>query len=101
MTLGDVQFVLVEPDTHVANIIGQRGCGNAPGGKPIRYEAIASGLVKVRNFALKLSEDTGQPVSVHMPRMGCGLAGGLWNKIEDIVKRELADQGVPVTVYDL
>lgn len=36
---------------------------------------------------------------VHMPRVGCGLAGGSWDDVEPIINRALA--GVPVTVYDL
>jgi hypothetical protein len=38
--------------------------------------------------------------SVHMPRIGCGLAGGDWNVGGKIVGEELANVGVPVTVYD-
>jgi hypothetical protein len=38
--------------------------------------------------------------SVHMPRIGCGLAGGDWEVVGKIVEEELANTGVPVTVYD-
>jgi len=38
--------------------------------------------------------------SVHMPRIGCGLAGGRWEEIEPIIGRTLIKNGVPVTVYD-
>ena len=38
--------------------------------------------------------------SVHMPRIGCGLAGGTWGKIEPILERTLIKAGVEVTVYD-
>lgn len=39
--------------------------------------------------------------SVHMPRIGCGLAGGSWGKVEPIIQEELCDKGVQVFVYDL
>jgi hypothetical protein len=39
--------------------------------------------------------------SVHMPRIGCGLAGGEWPKVEMLVKYFLTDRGISVTVYDL
>lgn len=39
--------------------------------------------------------------SVHMPRIGCGLAGGRWEKIEPIISDELTSHGIEVTVYDL
>jgi len=37
---------------------------------------------------------------VHMPRIGCGLAGGKWEKIEPIILSELIDKGINVFVYD-
>ena len=33
--------------------------------------------------------------------VGCGLAGGKWEEMEPVIARELAERGVPVTVYDL
>ena len=38
--------------------------------------------------------------SVHMPRIGCGLAGGHWSRVEPLVMRRLVERGVAVTVYD-
>lgn len=38
--------------------------------------------------------------SVHMPRIGCGLAGGKWSRIEPLIEQRLAGRGIPVTVYD-
>jgi O-acetyl-ADP-ribose deacetylase (regulator of RNase III) len=38
--------------------------------------------------------------SVHMPRIGCGLAGGEWSKVEPIIIETLCKNGVEVTVYD-
>jgi hypothetical protein len=35
-----------------------------------------------------------------MPRIGCGLAGGRWERVEPLVRRALVAQGVHVTVYD-
>jgi O-acetyl-ADP-ribose deacetylase (regulator of RNase III) len=93
--LGDVQFVEVERDIAIANIIGQHGIENGPTGQPpIRYEALEQGLQKISAFALK------NGATVHMPRIGCGLAGGTWENIEPIIARTLAAAGVAVTVYD-
>jgi hypothetical protein len=36
-----------------------------------------------------------------MPRIGCGLAGGDWNKIEAIINETLGEKGLDVTVYDI
>jgi O-acetyl-ADP-ribose deacetylase (regulator of RNase III) len=90
--LGSVQFVEVEPKLWVANLIGQHGIRRANNKAPIRYEAIQSGLFKI-NLQAKLHN-----ASIHMPRMGAGLAGGDWSRIEEIILREVQ---VPVTVYDL
>lgn len=93
--LGEVQFVQVETDTWVANLIGQRDIkrskDNIP---PIRYEAVATGLQKVAVFAKQKN------ASVHMPRIGCGLAGGTWNKMEPLIQTALDDLGITVIVYD-
>lgn len=92
--LGQVQFVSVEPSLWVANLIGQRGIRRS-GGKPqVRYEAIRDGLGRVATFAVE------HEASVHMPRIGCGLAGGSWDEIEPLIIDTLVTTGVPVTVYD-
>ena len=39
--------------------------------------------------------------SVHMPRIGSGLAGGKWEQVEGIIREELTAADVAVTVYDL
>jgi O-acetyl-ADP-ribose deacetylase (regulator of RNase III) len=92
--LGAVQFVRVEPYIWVANLIGQRGTKTGSSGPPVRYEAIAAGLAKVAEKARELG------ASVHMPRIGCGLAGGEWAKVEPLIERHLCGAGVAVTVYD-
>jgi len=36
-----------------------------------------------------------------MPRIGCGLAGGDWSRVEEIINEVLIEAGVEVYVYDL
>ncbi len=78
----------------VANMIGQRGMRTGSKGVPVRYEAIDTALGVVAAEARELG------ASVHMPRIGCGLAGGRWSRIEPLIERRLIAAGVPVTVYD-
>lgn len=95
LPLGEVQFVLAEEGIYVANMIGQdniRGAANRP---PIRYVAVAVALAKVAEKAAELG------ASVHMPRIGCGLAGGTWEEVEPIIMQQLCERGIPVFVYDL
>jgi O-acetyl-ADP-ribose deacetylase (regulator of RNase III) len=53
------------------------------------------GLASVRRFANEHS------ASIHMPRIGAGLAGGRWEDIACIIDAELVAHHVAVTVYDL
>jgi O-acetyl-ADP-ribose deacetylase (regulator of RNase III) len=92
--LGAVRLVQVQPDLWVANMIGQHGIKTGSQGPPIRYNAVEQCLTTLAEHALRLS------ASVHMPRIGCGLAGGTWDKIEPIITRTLCERDVPVTVYD-
>jgi O-acetyl-ADP-ribose deacetylase (regulator of RNase III) len=93
--LGKVQFVQVEEDLWVANLIGQHKINKDENGNaPIRYDAIEQGLKEVAFFANKNN------TSVHMPRIGCGLAGGKWEMIEPIVLETLSENNIEVTVYD-
>lgn len=95
--LGDVQFIQVEDDIVVANIIGQAGVRSPRDIKspaPIRYPAVRQGLAAVAQYALQHN------ASVHMPRIGCGLAGGKWEDIEQIISDELIAKSIATTVYD-
>ncbi|MEV3853614.1 macro domain-containing protein [Streptomyces sp. NPDC050095] len=92
--LGAVQFVQVEPYLWIANVIGQRGIRTGSKGVPVRYEAIGKGLETVAAKAAGLG------ASVHMPRIGCGLAGGKWARVEPLVAEQLVARGISVTVYD-
>ncbi|MER7742990.1 macro domain-containing protein [Streptomyces sp. NPDC096538] len=92
--LGAVRLVQVERYVWVANMIGQRGVRTGNKGVPVRYEAIDEALERLAVHARKLG------ASVHLPRIGCGLAGGTWSRIEPLVEERLARQGISVTVYD-
>ncbi|MFB9994675.1 Appr-1-p processing protein [Deinococcus oregonensis] len=96
--LGEVQFVLVSSTLTVANLIGQHDIARKKkptDQPPVRYEAIRAGLGRVRQEAQALG------ASIHMPRIGAGVAGGDWAVIEPIIREELTDHGLNVTVYSL
>lgn len=95
LPLGRVKLVQVEPDVFVANMIGQCGIGSTATTKPIRYEAVQQCLTAI---AIKAKEIN---ASVHMPRIGCGLAGGEWQEIEEIINKTLLKENLEVFVYDL
>jgi len=91
--LGFVQFIHVDPNIFVANMIAQHAYGYNEG-PPIRYDAVRTCLEKVAEYAIE------EKASVHMPRIGCGLAGGRWEEIEPIINETLIAKGLEVTVYD-
>ena len=94
-TLGEIQIVQVEEDVFVCNMIAQHKIStNSKGIPPIRYEAVEKCLEKLANEALKLK------ASIHMPRIGCGLAGGKWEEIEPIIEKMLLKNNIEVYVYD-
>jgi O-acetyl-ADP-ribose deacetylase (regulator of RNase III) len=82
--LGAVQFVSVSPDIEVANMIGQHGIRALQGVPPIRYDAVERALKTVGEKAQT------ENASVHLPRIGCGLAGGKWSEIEPLIERRVS-----------
>ena len=93
--LGRVQFVDVEPELWVANVVGQHGIMAKNGVPPVRYDATGRGLEEVARFA------AARGAAVHMPRIGCGLAGGSWDRVEPLIEGTLIAAGVETFVYDL
>jgi O-acetyl-ADP-ribose deacetylase (regulator of RNase III) len=92
--LGAIQLVQVEPQLSVANMVAQHGMRPAAGVPPLRYDALRSCLEALTEHAVRVD------ASVHMPRIGCGLAGGTWPDVEAIIATTLSAAGVPVHVYD-
>lgn len=91
--LGKVQFVPVGEDVIVANMVAQHGIKpDELGEPPIRYDALFRALKRVNMICLE------RGATLHLPRIGAGLAGGDWNKIAAIIERVIE---VPITVYDL
>ena len=93
--LGNVQFVEVEDGLLVANMIGQHDIYPKNGVPPIRYDSLQTCLSMVCRKAKEIGG------SIHMPKIGAGLAGGDWNVIARIIEQELCSKGISVTVYTL
>lgn len=69
-----VDFVPVEPDIMVANMCAQNGVRSRKNPVRLNYEALEICLTKVGEYALR------HTASVHMPKIGTGLAGAKWKK---------------------
>jgi O-acetyl-ADP-ribose deacetylase (regulator of RNase III) len=73
-------------------MVAQDGFGE-DGKIPLRYDALGKCLLTLNDLA------NGAKLSVHMPRIGCGLAGGTWSEVGPLVEKSIV--GVNVYVYDL
>jgi O-acetyl-ADP-ribose deacetylase (regulator of RNase III) len=102
--LGYVQLAdFTEPDVKVVNMIAQDGIRRSQSAPPaISYPALRQCLDYLGQGATSWCEVTGVVPSIHMPRIGCGLGGGEWSTVEEIILESLVDiYGLSVTVYDL
>ena len=92
--LSHVHHKDVSDDTSVFSMVAQKGYG--PSKKPrIRYAALEACLEQLREVA------ENENASIHMPRIGCGEAGGSWSVIESFLYEQLVLHGIKVTIYDL
>lgn len=92
LKLGEVQFVQVEPNICVANMIAQHDIKWKKGIPPIRYPALKECLKKIYEKALN------ENYIVASPRIGCVLAGGLWEIVELIIQQRMT---VETYIYTL
>jgi O-acetyl-ADP-ribose deacetylase (regulator of RNase III) len=89
--LGDVQFVRVRDGRVIANCATQynylpRGVCHAS------YDAIRKAMQTVKEYAVN------NDLSVAIPKIGAGLAGGDWDKIESILEEVFSDYSITVYV---
>ena len=121
LPLGINQIIRVERGTHVVNMVAQdnsmRGdlpfvqykhldIGNypwldddmfiiPPAVPRVNYGALQKCL---SHAAFELRKRN--ILSVHAPRIGCGIGGGDWDIVELLLNKELINKGIEVTIYD-
>lgn len=92
--LGETQFVQVEPELWIANMVAQHKLKPIDDVPPVRYDALDKCLATLADYALQVR------ASVHMPRIACGLSGGEWTRVEPMIERALGERDIAVFVYD-
>jgi O-acetyl-ADP-ribose deacetylase (regulator of RNase III) len=108
LPLGQVQLIPINTtvETHnsivVANIIGQHDIRSyATKQPPIRYQALHQGLQEAVNQTCQ----DGRTWRLWCPKMGAGLAGGEWEKVEKIIDKVVSDSSsfaqIDVTIFEL
>ena len=94
--LGGIQPVRVAEKLWVINMLAQHDLSEINGVPQIRYRALAEALDRVQTFAY--FNEIG---SLHAPRIGAGLAGGDWNKIEALLQERIWESRMRIFIYDL
>ncbi len=94
LRLGQHRLFRINAQLSVFSMIAQHGFGESA--KPrVRYHALESCLGALSMFANE------RCATVHMPRIGCGQAGGNWNVVSEMIYDVLCRNGIQVTIYDL
>jgi len=93
--VGNVQFVTVDNNLIVANMIAQNGLRFNDYDVPaVNYAAIQVCMEKVCAMADIMGVD------VHAPRFGAGLSGGSWDIVEFVLLKVLRKYSCDIYVYD-
>lgn len=87
---GHTQFIEVYKDkTHehsliFANMIAQNGVIGHKNTRPLNYIALCKSMTLISKYIQdKFSKDEG--IQIHCPKFGCGLAGGNWGIVEQLI----------------
>lgn len=94
--LGNVQYVKIEKNIVVANMIAQHDIVMKDNLPPIRYSELEQCLVNVADVCLEYN------ASVHIPyKLGCDRAGGRWEVVANALHDHLLLRDIKLTVYDI
>lgn len=64
---------------------------NSPGcNQPLDYSALTLCLRKINHIF--------KGKHIGLPQIGCGLAGGDWNKVKEIIQKELCDMNITIVI---
>lgn len=94
LSLGEV-IIFQAPDATIANCITQEFYGK-DGKVYVDYDAVHKCMAALRKYCQDQNLTT-----VAMPKIGAGLGGGDWVRIEGLIKYEFEDTGIKISVYEL
>lgn len=83
------------PDVTIFNCFTQYNYGY-DGNKYVNYAAIVNCFTFMKN----LIPNIGQDIRLAIPKIGCGLAGGDWNIVEQLINDTVGDD-LEIWVYEL
>ena len=88
---GYVQYIDVEYEKKynrriiVANMIAQNGVYSPKNPRPLNYAYLVKSMVDIKTFILR-NFNLENPLEIHTPKFGSGLAGGNWEFISCLIK---------------
>lgn len=89
----------VEDNITVMNMVAQDGVKGPNNPTPINYKALEIALSTVTHNINSYYKNVS---SIHMPKIGAGLAGGDWNEIEPMIQKQLVDPlNIDINVYEI
>ena len=94
--LGVIQIVKINDDLSVVNMIAQNGLGTYR--RRVDYKQVKVCLNSFNSWVTEYKKKHKTNISIHMPRIGCGLGGGNWKTVEKIINNEIGEHNV--FVYD-
>jgi hypothetical protein len=96
--LGATQFLIGEANSirkiSIANMVAQHNVVPVEP-VPIRYPALRECMERVAGFCKNYG------YSIHTGKFGCGLAGGTWDRVSEMVNGIWVNRGIDVFVYEL
>jgi len=92
--LGNIHQYELDGTKAIIHMIAQHGYGISATPR-IKYAALEACLNQVADIAVS------ERATIHMPRIGCGEAGGDWGVVEGLISGTLLNRGLSVYVYDL
>lgn len=92
--LGTTQVIETKEGVHVANLFGQNTVGR--GSRQTDYGALLNSLLELREYAEEENLDVALPFE-----LGCGLAGGDWSIVRELIQIAFRDFGRTVAIIHL
>lgn len=94
--LGTATYGFSKNGVMVWNLYGQYKYGREPGVVYTNYVALMQALTQMGRWLYQSSGSN----KIGLPKLGCGLAGGDWAIVEQIIKETLVAYGHHVTIYE-
>lgn len=97
--LGNVNFVEVEPNITVANMISQVGLIGINNKRPLKYDILVD-CMKLVGWYTKNHFLKGEEASIYAPKFGSLRSGGNWSFIEELINDIWITNDIKVTIFE-